>query len=189
MEIEKILRNKIRTGLFSFFTNKDISGWSYNFTDNEYTLHKIYEKKHLYMIIYLSKVDNYDIYQCYYELNNDIYDDGTCPIINGKIKYDTVQNIILINNELHMICHQNYIYNELLLFDLKNKCNIIYDNGGSTAYSIEKSIIEGNNYIFYIKTDDIIIDIFINPINKNITIYENNKLEYFFNYNIYIPSL
>ena len=68
MEINKILHNHIRTRLFNFFTDDDIDDWFFNNINNKiYVLHKIYDKKHLYMIIYSTCVDN--IYQHYYEYN------------------------------------------------------------------------------------------------------------------------
>ena len=189
MEINKILHNHIRSRLFNFFTDDDINDWSFNtFDDTNYVLHKIYDKKHLYMITYTNNTDNnMNINQYYYELKKEIDDDGSCPIINGKIKYETVKNIVSINNEIYMICHQDYIFNKLLLIDFKN-LEILYDNG-SNVYSTNEYLIEGNNYIFYVYDDDTTIDIFLNMIDKKITIYENNKLTYYLCCDIYDPNL
>ena len=191
MDIEKILLNHTRTGLFNFFTDNDITNWSFNnLNDEEYILHKIYNNIHLYMIIYIKNKDKdngYTIYQYYYELKNNIEDDGTCPIINGKVRYETNKNVVLINNELYMICHQDYIYNELLLMNF-TKGHILYDNGVN-VYTIEDNIIENNNYIFSVNNNEIVLDIFINIINKTIQIYENNKLENYLNFSVHDPNI
>jgi hypothetical protein len=137
------------------------------------------------MIVY-TKLHN--IYQYYFELKNEIEDDGTCPIIDDKVKYETIRNIILINNELYMICHQDYIFNELLLLNFTKNPQITYDNGGLYVYSVDEYIIENYNYIFGVQHNDMIIDIILNMIDKTIIIYENDKLEYYLNYDIYNPN-
>jgi len=184
METHKILHNHIRTGLFNFFTDDDIHNWSFNlYDDNNYVLHKIYDKKHLYMIL-----NNSAIYQYYYELKNEIDDDGSCPIIDGKVKYETIKNIVLINNNLYMICHQDYIFNELLLINFDN-FHIMYDND-QIVYSFYDYIIEGDNYILSEKDNknSKTIDIFLDIINKKILIYENDNLEYYLYYDVHNPN-
>jgi hypothetical protein len=192
--ISKILHNHICTGLFNFFSNNDKNDWYYNIIDNKHLIHKIYNKRHLYIIIYINieKDETYDIYQYYYELTDEINNIELCPIFENKIKYKTNNNIALINNRLLMICHQDYLFNELLLLELDeldNFLHIFYRNKCSYTYFFDENEYINNTYIFNITNDQNTIIIFLDTIKKTITIYENDDLYYNLNYNIYNPNL
>jgi hypothetical protein len=91
-----------------------------------------------------------------------------------------------------MICHQDYLFNELLLLELDeldNFLHIFYRNKCSYTYFFDENEYINNTYIFNITNDQNTIIIFLDTIKKTITIYENDDLYYNLNYNIYNPNL